>query len=61
MTKVLVLMEGRAEASGLVLVDAQTGSAKIIAKYIKDGAGNTMNMDSIVGSSFFIYREFPNA
>lgn len=34
MTEVFGLMEGRSEACGLVLQDAQTGSAKIIAKYI---------------------------
>lgn len=35
MTEVFALMEGRAQASGLVLLDAQT--AEVMAKYIKDG------------------------
>lgn len=37
MTEVFALMEGSAQVSGLVLLDAQTGSAKVMAKYIKDG------------------------
>lgn len=36
-TEVFALMKGRAETSRLVLLEAQTGSAKAIAKYVKDG------------------------
>lgn len=33
--QVFALMRGRAETSGLVLLDAETGSAKAIANYYK--------------------------
>lgn len=52
MTEVSALMKRRAETSGLVLLEAQTGSVQVIAKYIKDGHRTLSTWIALLGALF---------